>query len=208
VTLEEATPPDVTQLERSGALDALPYRYQVSRYDPTAFLVASRYPLTDPLVVYDYGRPLVVELTVTFPWGAKRLWVVHTTAPLPVSFAQWKGQLAVVHGLLTDAGSTPAARAQLAADRGPDGPLVVGDFNATWGSKGFRQILATGLVDAAAARGRFYEMTWSQIEHPLPPLVRIDHVLTGPRVAVTTIRTGMGPGSDHRDLMYTVVFER
>jgi endonuclease/exonuclease/phosphatase (EEP) superfamily protein YafD len=37
--------------------------------------------------------------------------------------------------------------------------------------------------------------------------VRIDHVLTGPGVAVTTIRTDVGPGSDHRDLMATIAFQ-
>jgi endonuclease/exonuclease/phosphatase family metal-dependent hydrolase len=63
------------------------------------------------------------------------------------------------------------------------------------------------MTDGAAARGRPFEMTWSQIKHPLPPLVRIDHVLTGPGVAVTTIRTDVGPGSDHRDLMAAIAFQ-
>jgi len=51
-------------------------------------------------------------------------------------------------------------------------------------------------------------MTWSQTKHPFPPLVRIDHVLTGPGVTATKIQTGDGPGSDHRDLMATVAFRR
>ncbi len=93
-------------------------------------------------------------------------------------------------------------------DRGPQRLLLVGDFNSTWGNKGFRSILDDGMTDGAAARGRALDMTWSQLHHPLPPFVRIDHVLTGPGVAVTTIRTGAGVGSDHRDLMATVAFER
>jgi hypothetical protein len=54
VTLEEATPPDVEQLVRSGALDRLPYRIQLKRFGPTAYLAStadpssSRRPFTSP----------------------------------------------------------------------------------------------------------------------------------------------------------------
>ncbi len=85
---------------------------------------------------------------------------------------------------------------------------MVGDFNSTWGNKWFRQILDAGLTDGAAARARPFEMTWSQTKPIIPPVVRIDHVLTGSGVAVTTIATGNGPGSDHRDLQATVAFHR
>ena len=64
------------------------------------------------------------------------------------------------------------------------------------------------MTDGAAARARPFEMTWSQTKPIIPPVVRIDHVLTGSGVAVTTIATGNGPGSDHRDLQATVAFHR
>jgi hypothetical protein len=192
VTMEEATPIDVAQLSRAGVLANLPYRFEVKRYDPFAFFVASRYLLSDTRVVYLYGRPLIVQTTLELPWGPQLLWVIHTIAPLPASFSQWKGQLALIGRLL---------RA-----RGPKGLLIVGDFNATWGNRGFRGILDAGVADGAAARGRAFDMTWSQIMPILPPLVRIDHVLTGPGLAVVQIRTGDGPGSDHRDLIATVAF--
>ena len=193
VTMEEATPFLVGRLKQSGALDHLPFDYEVSRFDPKAFLVASKYRLSGSQVVYFNGLPLIVETTIHLPSGPQPLWVVHTTAPLPSSFGDWKGQLALM--------------AKLVKERGPNRLLLVGDFNATWGSKGFRSILGDGMTDGAAARGRAFEMTWSQIKHPLPPLVRIDHVLTGPGVAVTTIRTDEGLGSDHRDLMATIAFQ-
>jgi endonuclease/exonuclease/phosphatase (EEP) superfamily protein YafD len=192
VTMEEATPPDVAQLRHSGALAALPHQVEIERYDPSAFFIASRYPLVDVNVIYDYIRPLVVELTVELPNGPQRLWVVHTIAPLPSSFTQWTGQLSTIGRLLRT--------------RGPVGLLMVGDFNATWGNKGFRQILGTGMTDGAAARGDPLAFTWSQTLPLLPPLVRIDHVLTGPGLVVTSIRTGVGPGSDHRDEMATLAF--
>jgi endonuclease/exonuclease/phosphatase (EEP) superfamily protein YafD len=194
VTLEESNPADVTQLDRAGALAGLRYRIQIKRHDPRAFLVASRYPLTNVHVVTDFGRPLIVQATVILPSGSIVLWVVHTVAPLPPSFANWKGELATI-------GTNLRAR-------GPQGLLLVGDFNSTWGSKGFRQLLDDGMSDGAAARGKAFDMTWSQIESLVPPLVRIDHVLTGPGLAVTKIATGDGPGSDHRDLAVTVAVRR
>ena len=47
-------------------------------------------------------------------------------------------------------------------------------------------------------------MTWSQAMPVVPPMVRIDHILTGEGVAVTKIALEMGVGSDHRDLIATV----
>jgi endonuclease/exonuclease/phosphatase (EEP) superfamily protein YafD len=190
ITMEEATPNLVAQLTEDGGLAGLPHREYISRNDSKALLVASRYPLSGEHVVYDDDLPLITQTTVHLPSGPQALWVVHTTAPLPSTFAQWRGQLALVGRLL---------RA-----RGSNGLLMVGDFNATWGSQGFRAILDAGMTDAAAARGQWFDMTWSQFEHPLPPLVRIDHVLTGSGVTVSAIRTGPGPGSDHRDLLARV----
>lgn len=205
LTMEEAITPDATQLEDDGALAGLPYRLEVKRYDPKAFLIASKYPLSgDNVVYYDY-LPLIVQTTVHLPSGTFSLWVVHTTAPIPGSYVQWKGQLAYI--------------AKLVAARGQPVPvitgtgrlsklLVVGDFNAMWNNRGFRSVLDTGLIDGAAARGRAFAMTWSQKLGPIPPLVRIDHVLTGTSVAVTKIVTGHGPRSDHRDEMATVAIRR
>jgi endonuclease/exonuclease/phosphatase (EEP) superfamily protein YafD len=190
LTMEEAITPDETQLEADGALAGMPYRFEVKRFDPKAFLIASKYPLSGSKVVYYDYLPLIVQTTVHLPSGTFSLWVVHTSAPIPGSYVQWKGSLAYI--------------AKLVAARGISNLLVVGDFNATWNNRGFRSILDSGLIDGAAARGHAFAMTWSQKLGPIPPLVRIDHVLTGTGVAVTTIATGQGPGSDHRDEMATV----
>ncbi len=114
-----------------------------------------------------YGRPFIVQTTLELPSGPQPLWVLHTTAPLQSSFSQWKGQL-------------PPSQSMLQT-RGPSGLLVVGDFNATWGNRGFRAILDAGMTDGAAARGKAFDMTWSQNLPVIPPIVRIDHVLTGRR---------------------------
>jgi endonuclease/exonuclease/phosphatase (EEP) superfamily protein YafD len=188
LTMEEADPLQVDQLQLAGGLTDLPYHYEVNA--GKSYFMASAYPLSHEKDLSFDGDPLIIEATMALPSGPQRVWMVHTTAPLPSTFAQWKGQLAFI------ASSLQA--------RGPNKLLVVGDFNATWNNRGFRQILGDGMQDGAAARGHPFEMTWSQTKHPLPPLVRIDHVLTGAGLAVTQIRTGDGPGSDHRDLMATV----
>lgn len=190
VAFEEASPFDAADLQRSGALSGLAYRFEVARLDPWAFLIASRYPLGPTKVVSLYDRPLVVETVVHLPTGPLALWVVHTVAPLPSSWGQWAHQLRLIAGLV--------------ARRGSRRLLLVGDFNATWGNKAFDGILHEGLTDAAAARGEPFAMTWSQSIPPLPPLVRIDHVLTGPGLVVTSIRAQDGPGSDHRDELATI----
>ena len=194
VTMEETNRIVADQLNRDGVLHDLPYQINIMRNDASGFFVASHFPLTKIHIVYLYGRPLIVQAVVALPWGPQPLWVVHTIAPLPPTFSQWAGGLATIGRLLRS--------------RGPSGLLITGDFNATWGNQGFRAILAAGMSDGAAARGKAFDMTWTQFAHPLPPLARIDHVLTGAGVAVTQIRTDVGPGSDHRDLIATVAFDR
>jgi endonuclease/exonuclease/phosphatase (EEP) superfamily protein YafD len=81
--------------------------------------------------------------------------------------------------------------------------LMVGDFNATWGNSGFAALLHDGLTDGAAARGQATDMTWPS-GAVVPPFVRIDHVLTGARLAVTQITSKPGFGSDHHYLLAAV----
>jgi len=190
LTMEEARPTDVAQLKAAGALDGLPYQFEVYGFDPFIFFVASRYPLTGTRVLRLGEHPLMVQTTLKLPSGPQTLWVLHTIAPLPISFDQWKRQISFVD--------------QQVRSRGAAGLLLVGDFNSTWGNQGFRDILASGLTDAAAARGKPLAMTWSQTMSPLPPLVRVDHVLTGPDVVAAQIGTVPGPGSDHRALLATI----
>jgi len=119
------------------------------------------------------------------------LWVVHTTAPVNPDWNNWNLELKGVYSELKESH--------------PWSLLMVGDFNASWGNRGFRAILSTGLTDAAAARGQPFDFSWSQRLPVLPPLIRIDHVLTGgDDLTVTAISTHSGPGSEHRDITATV----
>ena len=193
VTLEEFTPPALANMETSRVLSNFPYRCAAPAYGANGFLVASRLRLTGCRVqtVYWDGSwtPYMVEATLRSPGGPVALRVVHTLAPFTVSWREWSSALAAVGRSVRASGDSRM--------------LMVGDFNATWGNSGFVALLHDGLTDGAAARGQATDMTWPN-GAVVPPFVRIDHVLTGTRLAVTEIAAKPGFGSDHRYLIATV----
>jgi endonuclease/exonuclease/phosphatase (EEP) superfamily protein YafD len=194
VTLEEFHSIDERQLAADGALTLLPHVYQEDEGGSRGVMIASRYALGPVTESRFDGLSYLWRTTLKLPSGVVPLWVVHTTAPVPPDWHDWSRELAGVDDTLRRVHPRPL--------------LMVGDFNATWNNRGFRVILATGLTDAAAARGHALDMTWSQQFPLLPPLVRIDHVLTSSGVVVTSIRTGPGRGSEHRDLLAVVAVVR
>lgn len=189
LTLEEFTPGSLRALRRSGALAQFSSVCSDPQYGPTGFLVASRLPLTGCRVhtVPFEGRavPYMVTATLRTHRGSVHLFVVHTLAPFPAYWQEWVRALRAVD----------TAMRHEATQR----VLMVGDFNATWNNRGFATLLSHGLTDAAAARGQALTMTWPN-GALLPAFVRIDHLLTGSRLAVTEIETHAGFGSDHRFL--------
>ena len=193
VTLEEFTPPALQAMVASGALARFPYRCAAPAYGATGFLIASRLRLTGcqvRTVLWDgWPRPYMVEATLWSPGGPVALRLVHTLAPLPVSWREWSAALAAVSRSVRASGDSRM--------------LMTGDFNATWGNSGFVALLHDGLTDGAAARGKTTDMTWPN-GAVVPPFARIDHVLTGARLAVTEIAAKPGFGSDHRYLVATV----
>ena len=210
ITLEEFSPSALQGMEASGVLASFPYRCVAPEYGASGFLIASRLRLTgcqvqavagdDPGPPHgdgpgppygDPGTPYMVEATLWSPGGPVALRLVHTLAPLPAYWREWSAALAAVD--------------QSVRASGDGRMLMVGDFNATWGNKGFVALLHDGLTDGAAARGKATDMTWPNgLVAVVPPFVRIDHVLTGARLAVTEIAAKPGFGSDHRYLTATV----
>jgi endonuclease/exonuclease/phosphatase family metal-dependent hydrolase len=193
ITLEEFTPPAMRSMAASGLLADFPYRCAAPAYGATGFLIASRMRLTGCQVrsVLWEGQwaPYMVEATWWSPGGPVALRLVHTLAPLPVSWREWAAALAAIDQSLHASGTS--------------GMLMIGDFNSTWNNHGFAALLHDGLTDAAAARGKAIDMTWPN-GALIPSFVRIDHLLTGAHLAATEITTGPGFGSDHRYLTATV----
>lgn len=193
ITLEEFTPSALQAMVASGVLASFPYRCEAPAYGATGFLIASRLQLTGcrvQTVSWDgQPTPYMVQATLWSSVGPVAVRLVHTLAPFPAYWREWSAALAAVDR---------SVRASGDADM-----LMVGDFNATWGNRGFAALLADGLTDGAAARGKATDMTWPN-GAIVPPFVRIDHVLTGDRLTVTQIATKVGFGSDHRYLVATV----
>jgi endonuclease/exonuclease/phosphatase (EEP) superfamily protein YafD len=194
VTLEEFTPSALQSMVASGVLESFPYRCVAPAYGADGFLIVSRLRLTGCRVSHDiWGDNIwtqyMVEATLWSSGGPVALRVVHTLAPLPASWREWSAELANVG---------KSVRAD-----GASNMLMVGDFNATWGNKGFVSLLDDGLTDGAAARGKAIDMTWPN-GAVAPPFARIDHILTGARLAVTEITAKPGIRSDHRFVVATV----
>jgi endonuclease/exonuclease/phosphatase (EEP) superfamily protein YafD len=195
ITLEEFTPLALQSMVASGVLVGFPYRCVAPGGGATGFLIASRLHLTGCRVrtLFWEGQwtPYMVEATLWSPGGPVALRVVHTLAPLPFSayWREWSAALAAVGRSVRASGDSRM--------------LMVGDFNATWGNSGFVALLHDGLTDGAAARGEATDMTWPN-GAVVPPFARIDHILTGARLAVTQIAAKSGFGSDHRYLVAVV----
>lgn len=193
ITFEEFTPANLRSMTASGVLASFPYRCLAPADGATGFLIASRLRLTGCKVrsVFVYGQwnPYLVEATVWSPGGPVALRVVHPIAPFLAYWREWTAALAAV---------SQSVRAS-----GASNMLMIGDFNATWGNQKFVALLDDGLTDGAAARGKAAAMTWPS-GALVPPFARIDHVLTGTRMAVTGISAEPGFGTDHRYLVATV----
>ncbi len=186
VVLQEASPPFLAALRETGALSELVDTVVIPRLDPFAMVVASRWPLSEQEILPAQGRPVALRTTVTLPGREARLLAVHAMAPTSGHLKEWEDDLELVRRLIV------GDRRCL---------LVVGDFNATWGNRPFHRLLDRGLTDGAAARSAPFAMTWPRNRRFVPPVVRIDHVLTGNGAVVTNIRSGSGEGSDHRPLI-------
>jgi endonuclease/exonuclease/phosphatase (EEP) superfamily protein YafD len=193
ITLEEFTPSALKSMIASGVLATYRYRCVAPAYGATGFLIASRLRLTGCQVhsvpIDGQQVPYLVQATLYVPGGPLAVRVVHTLAPFPAYWREWAAALAAVGRSVRASGDTRM--------------LMVGDFNATWGNRGFAALLHDGLTDGAAARGKAVDMTWPN-GAIVPPFVRIDHVLTGARLAVTQIAARSGFGSDHRYLTATI----
>jgi endonuclease/exonuclease/phosphatase (EEP) superfamily protein YafD len=193
ITLEEFTAPALQSMVASGVLAGFPYRCVAPTPGATGFLVASRLRMTGcrvRTVLWEgHWMQYMVEATLWSPGGPVDLRVVHTLAPFPAYWREWLAALAAVGRSVRASGDARM--------------LMVGDFNASWGNKGFVALLHDGLTDGAAARGQATDMTWPN-GALVPPFVRIDHVLTGARLAVTQIAAEPGFGSDHRYLVAVI----
>lgn len=185
----ELTPLLDRRLERAGLTDLLPHRIGHTDWGAGGTRLFSRTPIEslEEIGGTQYGQPRGV---VRLPSGrAVTVTAIHTLSPIPGRVQRWRGEVAAIERGLAEVG-------------GPQ--IVLGDFNAERGHRGFRRLLGDelGLVDAAdvlgVRGGAWPGFTWPANKDWLPPVVRLDHVLISrDTLGVERLETVRVPGTDH-----------
>jgi endonuclease/exonuclease/phosphatase (EEP) superfamily protein YafD len=187
VALQEYDRANRRAVESSGVLDAYQHRIEAPADTPFGALLASKVPFVASDLVDIGGRP-VPRAVLGSAIGPIEVLNVHLSRP-DVDFDGWKAQ----HRDLSQ------------RVRGRTIPMIVaGDFNATTSHRPFRDLLGAGLVDAHRARGDGLSTSWPNDRGLLPPVVRIDHLLTTDELVVRSVRNGTGAGSDHLPIVADV----
>lgn len=193
LVVQEITPPALRGMERLGLGEAYPHRAGRPAETPAGTMVFSTVPLSDARVVPMQFDTLA--MTVETAHGPLRLLAVHPRAPVGTAW-KWSSGLETL-------------RETVAAEQFD---VVVGDFNASADHAPFRRILEDGdLRDATEVANTGWMPTWpadGQVSLgplPLPPLVAIDHVLIGDRLAAEEVTGVRVAGSDHRALVAHLV---
>ncbi|WP_460734087.1 endonuclease/exonuclease/phosphatase family protein [Nocardioides ginkgobilobae] len=192
LVLQEVTLDALATLDRAGLAEAYPHRIGEAvpegRTDGT--MVLSRTPLGEPVRVATDMQTWAVEVTDPDGGDPVRLLAVHPAAPTDVG--AWRRDHAVV----------------LAAVRELDVDLVAGDLNATLDHAPVQALVDGGWRDATEEANGGWQPTWPSNglfeSLPLPPLVQIDHVLTGPAWVGTSSQPLRVEGTDHLALLVEV----
>ncbi|GAA0372898.1 endonuclease/exonuclease/phosphatase family protein [Actinoallomurus spadix] len=179
LSVQEFTAEAAGRLDAAGIGRLFPYRILDPRPGAAGIGLYSRYPLTPSPV-----RPPTISgmpsALVAVPGTAPvRMTAVHPPAPLGPDLDAWR------HDLPRLPRATPGGRVG----------ILAGDFNATLDHAWLRQVIHSGYVDAADARGQGLVPTF----RPWPPIT-IDHVLADRRCAVLRVKIYGQARSDHRAL--------
>jgi hypothetical protein len=184
LVLEEITPQLLEQMDALGLAELLPDR--VGEPDP---FVAGTMILADQSLT-DHVRLRTVFQGWEATYDGLTVLGVHPVAP--VDPAGWKADHAAI----------------LKQAQDDQADLIVGDMNATADHEPMRQLDDAGFRDAGEVSNEGWQPTWPAnhvgVFPLLPPLVRIDHVLIGDRLASLGTRTVDIAGTDHDALLATV----
>ena len=113
-----------------------------------------------------------------------RVWDVHTRAPTELNRRLLRNEMLDAMVGLRGAETLPL--------------IAAGDYNATIWHQELRELLDTGLTDAAEHVGKGLATTWKGAPILETP---IDHVLVSDEVTVLDVHVGEGRGSDHRPVI-------
>lgn len=185
--LQEVTPAFFEKLDDLRA--ELPHVAGRAFVGARGTVVLSRYPLSDVFQLAVFQGAWVMRVAAPTPFW---LVAVHTTQPGVIDL--WRSDFRAL-----------VASAEAAAGAGPF--VMAGDFNATADHRPMRDLLGTGLSDAARQARSGWQPTWPgdrDVKHGLPfdvGVAAIDHVLVSHELAAVSTSTHLLEGSDHRLLV-------
>ena len=179
LVVQEITERALSRMDEAGLGELLPHRIGTPTRSAGTMVFADE-PLDEPQRLATLFECWRVDI------GALSLLAVHPVAPvLPTGPEQWREE----HRLI------------LEAVREHDVDLVVGDLNASADHAVFRDLEDAGLRDAAEVTNEGWQPTWPATGWGslswVPPMIRLDHVLVGPRLAALSAQTVEIDGADH-----------
>ncbi|MFP5366499.1 MAG: endonuclease/exonuclease/phosphatase family protein [Actinomycetes bacterium] len=192
LALPELAPAGLEELDAAGLGDLLPARALDVDWAGTGSALFSRFPLDQSERVHGsvfYQTRAVA--TVPAASAPVHLTAVHVDSPRPGHTPFWRSELRQLGGLWRD---VPAGRQA----------IFLGDFNASADHREFRELLGTGLTDAAQATGKALAPTWP-VNAAVPAFVAVDHVLVSPGITVTDFQVVALPGTDHAAVVARLV---
>ena len=199
LALQETTRDFVSELERAGLGELLPYSSRASSDGVYGNGIWSALPISDAQSdAVGSSASAMPSGTVTLGAddsgaGARICLVsVHTCAPVPGYWDLWKRSVEEIGSVRDRAAVDTATRY-----------VLMGDFNATYDHAPFREMLGGTLRDAAREVGRL-TLTWPADRGLVPALSSIDHVVMGPGVGAQDIVVAPVAGTDHKALLATL----
>ncbi|KJC63838.1 endonuclease/exonuclease/phosphatase family protein [Agreia bicolorata] len=185
VVLQEVTPEVLTELGRSDLWTMYPYRMTAPEPLFHGAATFSKYPIDDGHSIDVGGSPMLLTDLQT-PSGTLRVINVHTVAPLTTQDARsWAGQFPDLAKMVSTS---------------PYPIVLAGDFNATLDHAPLDALVDGDVRDAFQEAGSGFGNTWPEWGGPLPPLMRLDHILVNDEIQVGSVVEEVSIGSDHRRL--------
>jgi endonuclease/exonuclease/phosphatase (EEP) superfamily protein YafD len=187
LAVEELTSSAVAGLSAAGLGAELPYVIDHDAYGTTGTGLWSRYPVREVP-----SRPLTFQACageLQVAGQTVRVRAVHPSPPLGGPPGAWRHDYGVL-------------RAQVADDRGVR-TVLLGDFNASVHHHALRALMGRRWRDAAEVAGAGLVRTFAP-RLGGPALLDPDHVLVDRGMGVTSWRTVMLAGSDHRAVIAVV----
>ena len=186
VVVQEVTDEVLAELEKSALWTNYPYHSAAPEPLYHGAATFSKFPILDGHSIDVAGYPMLLTDLQT-PAGVVRVINVHTVAPVAeVDAPAWAGQFPALSAIVAES---------------PYPIVLAGDFNATLDHAPLEKLASGNLRDAFRVAGSGIGNTWPRWDLPVPPVMRLDHVLVSAKVDVASVTDKVSVGSDHRRLV-------